>query len=715
MDVSNWNGATGNWRKAKNWSGGVPGAATQADFNQPGPYVVTLSRSGAFAVAAVDFDSAGATLALEGSLSLGGDFDLAAGTLAMSRAGVIHGGTLTMDGGTLTSRGGLGSKGGTLDGVALAGTLDLAGTVEQLNITHGLVGAGGAAAQIRLSGGEDTLQFIGSQTIDDVMIVLDDSLTFSGVYVTRTLTLGAGATLTTTAFGPEGVLSGRSVINDGAIISAASGAQGTLNIGLSGALTNNGVVTAASDMSITAAHILNGAHGTIAVGASIHGYIHGDIVNRGIMTVAHNGNLDLSSGADIVNSGTIDAQAGALTLDESADPATASFSNTGVVSVGAQGSLSLLLNFTVAALGDTTDAGRLYLGGTLDNTGAVLQLGAGPIFGGTGTTLGYGGLISGGTVVLGAAALTYAGGGLANLTFEGTLDLSAAGAAVNLDGGVAITGAGGTGPGVVDLGGRGATLTFFDLTGATTNAIDNVTINAGSAHGAVTIDLFNFDGAPETLTLGSGTKIVSKAAAAQVIVQNQAFTAATIVNAGQIDAQASRGSFSMTLTTLENDGQLSVSNGDSFVLTGALTGSGRTTLATGGVAVLGSAASTQGVVFADASGALKLTSAASFAATISGLAVGDSIDLLKTAATAASVDGADQLVITDGGATVAKLQLAGDYGQAVFKVAADGAGGSIITLTQAIASLGGAGIAGAPSPLDPAQPRTTPLARPAVE
>jgi hypothetical protein len=722
MDVSSWNGATGNWRKAADWSSGIPGASTEADFTLPGPYTVTLSRSDAFSVGAVDFDSAGATLALQGSLTLGGVFDLEAGTLALSKAGVIHGGTLMMDGGTLSSQGGIGSKGGTLDAVSLAGTLDLAGTVEQLNITNGLTGAaGGAAAQIRLSGGEDTLQFIGSQTVDDVTIVLWDSLTFSAVYVTKKLTLGSGATLTTTAFGPEGVVAGRSVINDGAIISAASGAQGTLNIGLSGAFTNNGAVTAASDMSITAQTVLNGRHGTIDVGQSISVFIRGGFTNRGVMTVAQDGILGISSDTSIVNSGKIFAGSGSLSIDESANPDGATFSNSGEIAVNAEGSLSLLLNFTVASLGNLLDAGRLYLGGALDNNGGVVQLGEGPIFGGTGTTLGYGGLISGGTVVLNDADLAYTGGGLADLTFEGVLDLSAANAAVDLDGGVAITGAGGAGPGVVDLTGNGAALTFFDLTGSTVNGIDNVTINAGNAHGAVSIDLFNFDGAPETLDLGAQAKIISKSAGAQVIVQNEAFTNSTIVNAGQIDAQASGGSFSVTVTTLENDGRVLVANGDTFILTGALTGSGKTSIATGGTAVLGVAASSQGVAFADATGTLKLSSAASFAATLSGAAVGDRIDLLKTAATNASINASDQLVITNHGAAVAKLQLAGDYSDIVFNVGGDGAGGSVITLanapavhglTQAMASLGGVSGAGVSAGvlLDAASPPT--LARP---
>ena len=36
MNVSNWNGATGYWRKSADWSNGVPDNATEAAFAGPG-------------------------------------------------------------------------------------------------------------------------------------------------------------------------------------------------------------------------------------------------------------------------------------------------------------------------------------------------------------------------------------------------------------------------------------------------------------------------------------------------------------------------------------------------------------------------------------------------------------------------------------------------------------------------------------------------------
>ncbi len=91
-------------------------------------------------------------------------------------------------------------------------------------------------------------------------------------------------------------------------------------------------------------------------------------------------------------------------------------------------------------------------------------------------------------------------------------------------------------------------------------------------------------------------------------------------------------------------------------------------------------------------GTLKLGDAADFAATIAGFAAGDTIDLLGLAADSATLQAGDQLVVKNGGQTIATLQLSGDYGGAAFAVASDGHGGSNITVTagllaQAMASM----------------------------
>ena len=91
--------------------------------------------------------------------------------------------------------------------------------------------------------------------------------------------------------------------------------------------------------------------------------------------------------------------------------------------------------------------------------------------------------------------------------------------------------------------------------------------------------------------------------------------------------------------------------------------------------------------FNGANATLALKSPTAFASTIGGLAVSDTIDLLGLAATGASVNGSDQLVIVNGSKTIATLQLSGAYAGAIFKVGSDGAGGTDVTLLTAAAVL----------------------------
>jgi hypothetical protein len=75
---------------------------------------------------------------------------------------------------------------------------------------------------------------------------------------------------------------------------------------------------------------------------------------------------------------------------------------------------------------------------------------------------------------------------------------------------------------------------------------------------------------------------------------------------------------------------------------------------------------------------------ASFESRIRGFTTGDAIDLLNTAATAATFEADDKLVITDGGSAVATLRLIGAYGGSTFTVASDGHGGTDITFTTVL-------------------------------
>jgi len=93
-----------------------------------------------------------------------------------------------------------------------------------------------------------------------------------------------------------------------------------------------------------------------------------------------------------------------------------------------------------------------------------------------------------------------------------------------------------------------------------------------------------------------------------------------------------------------------------------------------------SAVDTLTVDFAGADATLAMRFASNFAATISGFAASDTLDLLKTKATSASVNAKDQLVILNGKTVVATLQLTGSYVGDTFSVGSDGKGGTDITI-----------------------------------
>jgi hypothetical protein len=96
-----------------------------------------------------------------------------------------------------------------------------------------------------------------------------------------------------------------------------------------------------------------------------------------------------------------------------------------------------------------------------------------------------------------------------------------------------------------------------------------------------------------------------------------------------------------------------------------------------------SAISTLSANFNGTGATLALKAPARFAATISGFAATDVLDLLGIKASGASVNTSDQLVIVNGAKTVASLQLAGNYTGAAFSTGSDGAGGTDIKLISA--------------------------------
>jgi hypothetical protein len=116
-------------------------------------------------------------------------------------------------------------------------------------------------------------------------------------------------------------------------------------------------------------------------------------------------------------------------------------------------------------------------------------------------------------------------------------------------------------------------------------------------------------------------------------------------------------------------------NAGTLDLAGAVSGAGTASIAAGATLELdATAADALRVDFNGANATLALADPTGVAATLGGLAAGDTIDLIDIAATGASVNARDRLVIVDGTVQVANLHLTGAYGGATFTVGSDGNG-----------------------------------------
>ena len=318
-----------------------------------------------------------------GAVGFGGTLDLAAGTLDLAPtgafanvllSGTVRNGTIRPDGGTLTV------AGGTFDAITYDGTLDLStlGSLTTLDVADGLAVAGGTIA---ITGPGDVLQFLDSETLDNV-------------------TLNVGSASGTDA----------RLLGDPA---------GTLTLGPAAVLNQAG-----GQVTVAAGTIVN--QGRIAAAAGALGISGSNFSNAGTIGLSGTATCLVVQAATLSNSGSIAIGAGdTLTLQSiyyNAEPPPPGLANTGTISLAPGGELVLDLHTTLAALG--TVAGS---GGTLEiaakqawfasQTGGVLDLGGGTLeIGGGGA---FSDLIVAGTVENGTVRVD--GGGTVELLGAGAL------------------------------------------------------------------------------------------------------------------------------------------------------------------------------------------------------------------------------------------------------------------------------------------------------
>ncbi len=149
---SSWNGGSGNWNDAAQWSDGVPGDGDSAVFSTGNNFTVTFDSTDQIAgvggyISTATFALTGGSLQT-GSWSWAGVFDLSAGTLDITGIYPVWSGAASFSGGELIVGSGSGypaifevgltQSGGIID--ITAGTLDVEGSSSLLDGTF--TGAG---------------------------------------------------------------------------------------------------------------------------------------------------------------------------------------------------------------------------------------------------------------------------------------------------------------------------------------------------------------------------------------------------------------------------------------------------------------------------------------------------------------------------------------------------------------------------------------------
>jgi hypothetical protein len=344
------------------------------------------------------------------------------------------------------------------------------------------------------------------------------------------------------------------------------------------------------------------------------------------------------------------SQAAVTTLDQSLTYA-------GAFSEDATSTLGIAAGASLVLAGPAVIAGAVSGAGTLLVTGSMVAFAAGASLGLAGIDLQGGSVAINGTLVF-AGAFSDAG----TLTLATTDTL-------------ALTGGSVFGPGAL-------------VTGPGTLALSNATVSALAIGGSATLSDVGMVNQTGSITLGDTG---ANATASRLIIARGA-TWTLDGDVGVSRGRSRSSSLTVSGTLIKSAGSATSTVGVSVTDTGlievvsgsldftqALGGKGALNIDSG--ATLGASESVGHaltVSFNGGGGVLALAQPGTFAATIAGFAPGQTIDLVNTAATAASLNSANQLVVVDGAATIATLALAGDFTGDTFNLIADGHGGTDI-------------------------------------
>ncbi len=625
-------------------------------------------HGGGSANAAAVTVAAGGLLEITGLEGLGVAFSLGAGTVAGTGAVTVDDAALGVEG-----------------DVTLAGAFTVSGVAGSA-----FVDAGDA---LHLLGG-------GSSKASGLSVAAGGALDFAGGKFLLTAGLGSvGGTGTVEVSGGRLTVKG-DVTVDGSFAQSGGTLAGNGAFAVDGAATFKGAKMAQTGSGVT---LLKGSS-TLSGGRTVLSLDGGRVLENQGTFVCVNGDFRLGSNpfGTSVGGGTIQNDAGAVfNLQETAFivgvNGTTAFNNAGTfeqtvttgdtqmdVAFTNTGTLSVQ-NGQIALAGGGSSSGAIVIA-----AGAVLSVGpiaAGSTFTLGGTVSGPGTLeVSGGVMAVGAD-LTLGGdllqlestvAGAGNLTVTGAATFASAG----FPGALLQTGSGVT---VLEGASRYQDGTVFALDGGRTLEIQKTLILTGT--GVIALGDNPFGAA-----LGGGVLKIDAGATLDIQGANQVVGGAgatALINAGTLKKTTGAG-LAVIGVAVTDSGAIRAAAG-TLDLAAAIGGGGSMSVGSGATLEAdSSAASTLAMTFNGGGGTLALGDPANFAATIRAFAPTDTIDLLNIVADAATLGAGDTLTITNGATTIATLQLAGNFQGDTFHVAADGHGGTSITLTTP------APVAGAP-------------------
>jgi hypothetical protein len=578
-----------------------------------------LTLGGGFDLASLAGISNAGLIRIEGSLdNSAGTLEIGAlGTVQLVNPGTIAGGTISDPTGAFEP------IQGTLQSVTYVGTLNVTGG-GWLTVNGGITmlapGGGAGTINVTAGGGYTTLNWLGSGTLDSVVINLGDA-TGDGYYDQIAVSGSTGDDL---VLGPNAVVQSTGASANAYIQNAYENFTGVVNEGT------------------ILAHAAGGWFGFDAAGG---------VANSGLIDIANGDTLSMQGGNSTSNSGTIRVGADSqLTL---VDAGITTFQNTGTISLDAGGTLTLHGAFSLASLGTVVNQGATVSldGGDFINTGETLALGPGTALG---SHFLVDGEITGGTIDTTGNDMTVVDATLDDVTVVGDLTLTRDYSGITFDGTADLRQADGSPGGTLTAEGTYDSVNFTAVYPQTSYTADNMTIMVGNAspYG---------DEITGSVTLGPSVEIIDNVTHGLAQIEAGYYG---MVNQGEVIVDGSHATVTLEGYTLTNEGIITVSNDATLVGWTALragASAGTIELASGGLADFKEAvADTNIVQFQDATGTVQIESVGSFAGTLKGFADGDRIDLsgiTYAAGNTVACNGTDLVVSNAGGTALATVAL----------------------------------------------------------